>query len=327
MLSHRALMHNYVSNIVAFSLHERETTLSALPLYHSAPMHCMVLPHLAVGAQVVILEDADPEQIVHRIEQDAITGFLAVPTLWATLLEQPSFARADLSSLRKAYYGASIMPRPVLDRLSHQLAGAGLYQGFGQSEMGPLTAVLLPHEHAERPTSAGRPVLFVEMRVVDDEMRDVPVGEPGEAVYRSPQACLGYWQKPEETDEAFAGGWFHSGDLVTQDDEGYVYVVDRIKDVINTGGVLVSSRDVEDALLLHPAVRDVAVIATPHPKWVEAITAFVVRGSDLHEAALLAHARHHLSGYKVPKAVQFVEELPRNGVGKVLKRELRAATR
>lgn len=325
MLTHRALIYNYVSCIVAFSLDEQEVNLSALPLYHSAPMHCMALPHLAVGAEVRILEQADPEQILRGLEDDEVTGFLAVPTLWASLLEEPGFDGRNFSSLRKAYYGASIMPQPVLERLGRQLPDVGLYQGFGQSEMGPLTTVLLPHEHAERPTSAGRPVLFVEMRVVDDEMRDVPVGEPGEVVYRSQQTCLGYWQKPEETEEAFAGGWFHSGDLVRQDEEGYIYVLDRIKDVINTGGVLVSSREVEDVLLTHPEVREVAVVATPHPKWVEAITAFVVPRAEISEEALLAHARKHLSGFKVPKEVRFVDELPHNSVGKVLKRDLRAA--
>lgn len=323
MMTHRALMHNYVSCVVAYSLHEREVALSALALYHSAPLHCLAMPHLLVGAELLVLEEAKPQEIVRRIEQDAVTGFFAVPTLWSALLEEPGFARADLSSLRKAYYGASIMPQSVLERLRKQLPDAGLYQGFGQSEMGPLTTVLLPDEHVQRPTSAGRPVLFVQLRVVDGEMRDVQIGEPGEVVYRSEQACVGYWQKPEETREAFAGGWFHSGDLVRQDDEGYIYVIDRIKDVINTGGVLVASREVEDALLSHPGVREAAVVATPDAKWVEAITAFVVPRGDLDENALLAHAREHLSGFKVPKTVRVVDELPRNAVGKVLKRELR----
>src|SRR3954454_17214579 len=168
------------------------------------------------------------------------------------------------------------MPVPVLQRLREAVSGVGFYNAFGQSEIGPLATVLRPEEHDERPDSAGRPVLFVEVKVVDDDGQDVSAGGQGEVLYRSPQLCTGYWQKPEETEEAFAGGWFHSGDLVRIDEQGFITVVDRIKDVINTGGVLVASREVEDALYTHPAVAEVAVICTPDDRWIEAITAFVV---------------------------------------------------
>jgi len=188
-----------------------------------------------------------------------------------------------------------------------------------------LATVLRPEEHADRPESCGRPVLFVDMRVVDGEGNDVEPGGIGEVVYRSPQLCLGYWDKPEETAEAFAGGWFHSGDLVRIDEAGYITVVDRIKDVINTGGVLVASREVEDCLYTHPDVAQVAVIGTPDEKWIEAITAVVVLKPDaaVTEDALIAHVRANLAKYKVPKAVHFVEDLPRNASGKLLKRVLR----
>jgi fatty-acyl-CoA synthase len=212
----------------------------------------------------------------------------------------------------------------VLRRLREALGGVGFYNAFGQSEIGPLAAVLRPEEHDERPDSAGRPVLFVEVRVVDEEGREVPAsGGQGEVLYRSPQLCTGYWDKPEETEEAFAGGWFHSGDLVRIDEEGFLFVVDRVKDVINTGGVLVASREVEEALYTHPAVAEVAVIGTPHERWIEAITAVVVTREPATEAALMAHAREHLAPFKLPKAVHFVDELPKNPSGKLLKRELR----
>jgi fatty-acyl-CoA synthase len=171
-------------------------------------------------------------------------------------------------------------------------------------------------------------VLFVELRVADGEGRDVPPGELGEVVYRSPQLCDGYWGKPEETEEAFAGGWFHSGDLVRADEQGYITVVDRIKDVINTGGVLVASREVEDALYTHPAVAEVAVIGAPDDRWIEAVTAFIVLKPGVAEESvtveeLIGHARGRLAGFKVPKRVLLVDQLPRNASGKLLKRVLR----
>jgi fatty-acyl-CoA synthase len=213
----------------------------------------------------------------------------------------------------------------VLQRLRALLPALGFYNCFGQSEIGPLATVLRPEEHEARPASAGRAIPFVDMRVVDDDMVDVAPGEVGEVVYRSPQLCLGYWEKPEETREAFAGGWFHSGDLARIDAEGYITIVDRKKDIIKSGGVVVSSREVEEALFTHPAVREVAVIPLPDPKWIEAVTAIVVlqEGASVDEATLIAHARITLAVFKLPKRVHFVESLPKNTAGKVLKRELK----
>ena len=167
-------------------------------------------------------------------------------------------------------------------------------------------------------------MLFVETRVVDPEMRDVAADEVGEVVYRSPQLCDGYWGKPQETEEAFRGGWFHSGDLCRIDAEGYMFVVDRIKDVINTGGVLVASREVEDALYQHEAVAEVAVVGVPHERWIEAIAAVVVVKRELAPEELIAFARTRLASHKVPKSVHVVDALPKNASGKLLKRELRA---
>ena len=155
------------------------------------------------------------------------------------------------------------MPGPILEELAIRLPRAALYNVYGQSEIGPVATVLAPAEHHDRPASAGRPVLNVETRIVDAEMNDVAPGEQGEIVHRSPQLLSGYWQQPDETAVAFEGGWFHSGDVGYQDSEGYIYISDRLSDVINTGGVLVAGREVEDALFAHPAVSEVAVIGLP----------------------------------------------------------------
>lgn len=323
MMTHRALVHEYVSCIVALDLSADDEPLHSMPLYHSAQMHVFLLPGLAVGATNHLVEAPDPADLLRRIEQDRIGALFVAPTVWVPIANHPDLETRDLSSLRKAYYGASIMPVPVLQRLQQALPGLAFYNCFGQSEIAPLATVLRPEEHADRPDSAGRPVLFVELRVVDGEGRDVAPGELGEVVYRSPQLCTGYWDKPEETEEAFRDGWFHSGDLVRIDEQGYIFVVDRIKDVINTGGVLVASREVEDALYTHPAVAEVAVIALPDEKWIEAVTAVVVAKSDVTEAELVEHARGSLSRYKVPKRVHLIDELPRNASGKLLKRVLR----
>ena len=323
MMTHRALIHEYVSCLVALDCRADDEPLHPMPLYHSAQMHVFLLPYLAVGAVNHLMEAPDIPEILRRVEEDEIGALFLAPTVWVPLSQHPDFAERDLSSLRKAFYGASIMPQPVLQRLQQRLPELHFYNCFGQSEIGPLATVLGPEDHARRPESCGTAVLFVELRVVDGDGNDVPPGELGEVVYRSPQLCEGYWDKPEETAEAFHGGWFHSGDLVRGDDEGFITVVDRIKDVINTGGVLVASREVEDALYTHPAVAEVAVVGMPDERWIEAITAFVVVTTDVTADDLIAHARTSLAGFKVPKRVVFVEELPRNASGKLLKRVLR----
>ncbi|MEU1018285.1 acyl-CoA synthetase [Streptomyces sp. NPDC005898] len=324
MMSHRALVHEYVSAIVALDLTGDDRPVHSLPLYHSAQMHVFLMPYLAVGAENTVLDAPDAERIFDLVEAGRADSLFAPPTVWIALAGHPDFATRDLGALRKAYYGASIMPVPVLERLRARLPGLGFYNCFGQSEIGPLATVLGPDEHEGRMDSCGRPVLFVEARVVDEHGREVPDGTRGEVVYRSPQLCDGYWDKPQETAEAFRDGWFHSGDLAVRDADGCFTVVDRVKDVINSGGVLVASRQVEDALYEHAGVAEAAVIGVPHERWIEAVTAVVVRrDEELTEAALIAHARTRLSSFKAPKRILFVDELPRNASGKILKRELR----
>ncbi|GGG18126.1 acyl-CoA synthetase [Caldovatus sediminis] len=333
MMTHRALLAEYMSCIVELEFAGEDRVLASLPLYHSAQMHCFTMPQLLVGASIVLIEAPEPARVLELIERHRISSFFAPPTVWIGLLRHPDFARRDLGALRKIYYGASIMPVPVLQELRERLPGVRPFNCYGQSEIAPLATVLRPEEHDARPGSVGRPILNVETRVVDAAMRDVAPGERGEIVHRSPQLLVGYWDNPEETARAFEGGWFHSGDVAEVDAEGYLYIVDRTKDLINTGGVLVASREVEEALFTHPAVAEVAVIAVPDPRWIEAVTAVVVLRADAAgggaapeeiERALIAHARERLAPYKVPKRVILTDALPKNTAGKLLKRELRA---
>jgi fatty-acyl-CoA synthase len=326
MMTHGALLSEYFSCIYELDFKGSDRVLSALPLYHTAQMHVFLMPQLLVGAQNTLIDAPVAERVLGLVESERITSFFAPPTVWINLLRHPDFDSRDLGSLRKAYYGASIMPVPVLEEMRRRMPQTELYNCYGQSEIAPLATVLRPEEHAERPASAGRPVLNVATRVVDPEMRDVAVGEHGEIVHRSPQLCIGYWEKPDETAAAFEGGWFHSGDVGYLDAEGYLYIVDRIKDVINTGGVVVASREVEEALYTHPSVYEVAVIGLPDPKWIEAVCAVVVlrEGAVCDERTLIDHVRGHLAPYKVPKRVFFADTLPRNTAGKLLKRVLRS---
>lgn len=325
MMTHAGLLAEYHSAIHDCRLDGSDRALAALPLYHSAQMHVFLMPLLLVGASTLLIQAPALKQCLELIAAHRITSFFAPPTVWVGLLRHPDFDDHDLSSLEKLYYGASIMPVPVLQELRERLPNAKPFNCYGQSEIGPLATVLPPEEHEARPASAGRPVLNVETRVVDADMNDVPPGQQGEIVHRSPQLMVGYWGKEQETADAFDGGWFHSGDVGVFDEAGYLTIVDRIKDVINTGGVVVASREVEEALYTHPAVAEVAVVALPDPKWIEAVAAFVVLRSGKTATAddLIAHCRQHLAPFKLPKQVHFVESLPRNTAGKLLKRELR----
>jgi fatty-acyl-CoA synthase len=219
------------------------------------------------------------------------------------------------------------MPVAVLRELAERLPRVRLWNLYGQTEIAPLATMLGPDDQLRKPGSCGRAVLNVETRVVDDAMHDVKPGEVGEIVHRSPHVMLGYFHDDERTAAAFEGGWFHSGDLGTIDDEGYISVVDRKKDMIKTGGENVASREVEEAIYRLPQVSEVAVVGLAHPRWVEAVVAIVVvkAGEALSEDQVLAHCAAQMAGFKAPKRVIFADALPKNPSGKLLKRQLRDA--
>ncbi|WP_290687976.1 MULTISPECIES: fatty acyl-CoA synthetase [unclassified Haematobacter] len=325
MMTHRALLSEYMACALELDLKREDRALAALPLYHSAQMHVFTMPQLLLGASTLLIETPAAETVLRLCEEEAITSFFAPPTVWISLLRHPDFDKRNLSSLAKLYYGASIMPVPVLQELRARLPGSGAYNCYGQSEIAPLATVLRPEDHDTRPASAGKPAMTVETRVVDEAMNDVPPGTHGEIVHRSPQLLIGYWDKPEATEEAFAGGWFHSGDIGYFDDEGFLYVVDRVKDVIKTGGTMVASREVEEAIFKHPAISEVAVVGLPHERWIEAVTAIVVfrPGMTATEEELIDFCRSRLAPFKLPKRVVVRADIPRNSAGKLLKRELR----
>ncbi|WP_417593912.1 fatty acyl-CoA synthetase [Oceanospirillum sp.] len=326
MHTHRSLMSEYNSCINHLDLSSDDRGLAALPLYHSAQMHVFSMPALLQGSFSYLIDTPTPDQILRLLKEEKLNSFFAPPTVWIALLRHDDFVDTELQHLKKLYYGASIMPEPIVHELEQRLPESGLYNCYGQSEIAPLATVLTPAEHKARPSSCGRPVSSVCTRIVDPVTgEDCAPGQQGELVHQSPHLMVGYWNKPEETAEAFKDGWFHSGDLGIQDEEGFIYIVDRIKDVVNTGGVLVASRDVEEALYTHASIAEVAVIGVPDEKWIEAIAAVVVLkpGVEVDETILIRHAKEHLAAFKVPKQVHFVDQLPKNTAGKLLKRTLR----
>jgi fatty-acyl-CoA synthase len=325
MLTHDAVLWQYISCIVDAEIAASDVILHALPMYHCAQLDVFLGPAIYQGATNIITPAPTPEIVLPLIAQHRITSFFAPPTVWIGLLRSPLFDQLDHSSLRKGYYGASIMPVEVLREIQRRVPELRLWNLYGQTEIAPLATVLGPDDQLRKPGSCGRPVMNVETRIVDDRMNDVKPGEVGEIVHRSPQLLSGYYDAPDKTASAFEGGWFHSGDLATVDEDGYITVVDRKKDMIKTGGENVASREVEEAIYRMPQVSEVAVIGLPDPKWIEAVTAVVVvkAGHALDASALVAHCQEHLAGFKVPKHVFFCAALPKNPSGKILKRELR----
>jgi len=325
MLTHEAVCWEYVSCVIEGEIAEDDVMLHALPLYHCAQLDVFLGPAIYVGASNVITGKPVPDNILTLLAANRINSFFAPPSIWIALMRSPAFDTTDLSALNKGYYGASIMPVEVLKEMARRLPQVRLWNFYGQTEIAPLATVLRPHEQLTKLGSAGRPVLNVETRVVDDAMNDVKPGEIGEIVHRSPQLLSGYFNDPERTAAAFEGGWFHSGDLATVDADGYISVVDRKKDMIKTGGENVASREVEETIYRLDGVSEVAVVGLPHPYWIEAVTACVVvkAGASLTEEQVIAHCKSQMAHFKVPKKVVLIEALPKNPSGKVLKRELR----
>jgi fatty-acyl-CoA synthase len=324
-LSSRSIIAQYVSCIVDGGMSADDIEVHSLPLYHCAQLDCFLGPDVYLGATSIILPGPDPDLLLRTIEAERATKLFAPPTVWISLLRSDSFHRTDLSSLRKGYYGASPMPVEVLREMRERLPDVRLWNFYGQTEMAPLATILQPEDQVSHAGSAGRPALNVETRLVDDDGEDVGPGEIGEIVHRSPQATLGYWNDEVKTAEAFRGGWFHSGDLGRLDADGYLFIVDRKKDMVKTGGENVASSEVEETIYLLSEVSEVAVFGVADPRWIEAVVAAVVPkpSASLTAEAVIAHCRSRLAGFKTPRHVVVLDSLPKNPSGKLLKRDLR----
>jgi len=328
MLSHRNLVTGVLGSLAHWEIPDATRFLFCFPLCHVGGYTAVVF-HMR-AATVGIVRSYDNETFLRLVAEWKITQTGLAPTMIAFLLSHPGIEDHDLGTLEAIGYGASAIPAEVLRR-GMDVLGCDFYQGMGMSELAGNILHFGIAEHrraADGEThllaAAGRVMDLADIRIVDEEFRDVPPGEPGEMVVRCDQVMRGYWREPELTAAAFRDGWFRTGDVVRRDAEGMVYIVDRIKDMIITGGENVASREVEQVLYRHPAIADAAVFGVPDPRWGESVCAAVVARDAIGAEDVIAHAREHLGGYKVPRRVEFVDELPRNVAGKVLKRELRS---
>jgi long-chain acyl-CoA synthetase len=301
---------------------EGDVVLGALPLFHSFGQTVSMNGSLRVGACLTMLPRFDPGEALETIQRDRVTHFQGVPTMYGALLHHPDRERFDTSSLRSCISGGAAMPVEVLHGFE-QAFDAIVLEGYGLSETSPVACSNHP-DRERKPGSIGTPIKDVEMQVVDDDDSPVPQGEVGEIVIRGHNIMKGYWQRPDSTEEAMRGGWFHSGDMARVDEEGYFYIVDRKKDLIIRGGYNVYPREVEEVLYEHPKIREAAVVGVPHDEWGEEIGAAIVLhdGEELAPEEISAYVKERIAAYKYPRIVWFLEELPKGPTGKILKREI-----
>ncbi|WP_030606284.1 o-succinylbenzoate--CoA ligase [Streptomyces sclerotialus] len=324
MLTHANLTWNAVNVLVDTDLTADEVALVSAPLFHTAGLNMLTLPVLLKGGTCVLVESFDPEATFDLIAEHRITFMFGVPTMFERIAHSPRWPAADLSSLRILTCGGSPVPAPLI--ATYQERGLTFQQGYGMTEAAP-GALFLDGEHAvSKAGSAGVPHFFTDVRVVRPDLSPTAVGEPGEVLVRGPNVMSGYWGLPEESAAVFADGWFRTGDAARVDADGYVTVVDRLKDMIISGGENVYPAEVESALLAHPGIAECAVIGVPDERWGEVPRAVVVPrdGCALDPAEVLASLAGRLAKYKIPKSVVVADELPRTASGKLLKPRVRA---
>lgn len=331
MLTHSNLMVSALGAMTTAAMHTPQgRALHAAPMFHIADFALWIAASIA-GNTHVIVPQFDARAVASAIAEHQVTDTLLVPTMIQMLVEEPLVTQLDMSGLRHIIYGGSSIPISVLISAMKTFPSARFVQAYGMTELAPVASLLLPEEHvpegpgAHRLSSCGRAAPHTEIRIFDSEGREVPRGKPGEIGVRGANMMVGYLNKPDETAAAIIDGWMHTGDIGWMDDDGYVYVVDRLKDMIISGGENVYSTEVENAIASHPAVAAVAVIGLPDERWGERVHAVIslIAGETLTLEEIQDHTRTQIAGYKTPRSVAFVDSLPISGAGKILKRQLR----
>jgi fatty-acyl-CoA synthase len=325
MISYGNLWAKNAAHIVEFEMTAACVNLACGPLYHVGALDLTTTTLMYLGATTHVLRRFEAAAVLEAIERERITDVWLAPAMIAALVTHPEAAHRDLSSLRLIVDGGEKMPLPLIERVLATFPNAWFADAYGMTETVGGDTVLDKGRTLSKLGSVGKPVLHTEIRTVAPDGSDCDAGEPGEVIMRGPKVCLGYWRDVRATAETIRDGWLHSGDLGVLDEDRYLFIVDRVKDVIVSGGENIASSEVERVLYEHPAIAEVAVVARPDERWNEVPVAFYViaPGETVDAAQLEAHCRASLAGYKVPKGFVAIDALPRNPSGKVLKRELR----
>ena len=305
------------------ALRTDDVVLTVAPLFHIGALGIHTLPALYLGAKIVLHSRFDTTEILGLVERERVSALFLVPSMWLAIRQHPDIDHYNLSSLRTLISGGAPCPIPVIEFFQER--GLNFQEGFGMTETAPCASILGSRDATRKNGSVGLPLMHMRMRIVDENDHDVAPGRVGELVLRGPNLFSGYWNRPEATEEAFRGGWFHTGDLARQDEEGFFYIVDRKKDMLISGGENIYPVEIEQVLYRHPKVRELAVIGVPDPRWGEVPLLVVAprAGEHLTEDEVRAFCEGQLAHFKIPKYVVEVDALPRNAAGKVLKRELR----
>lgn len=324
MISHRQVLWNCINTVISWGLSADDVSPVMTPMFHAGGLFIFLTPLFYVGGKILLARSFDSEASLELIQRERATVVLGVPTLFQMWMNSPSFAAADFSHVR--YFLSGGAPCPVaLIRAWRAAKGGYLRQGYGLTEVGVNCFTMTNEESLVKLGSVGKPIFHSRMRIVDEDGRDVAQGETGELLIYGPHVCSGYWRNPEATADALRDGWFHTGDMARQDDDGFYYLAGRYKDMIISGGENVYAAEVETVFLEHPAVREAALIGQPDEKWGEVGLMIVVPRPEEPVTAeeLIDFCRRRLARYKVPKRVIFTEELPYSPYGKVMKAELR----
>jgi long-chain acyl-CoA synthetase len=322
-LSHHNLVRNAEISVGLFGLGENAVALGALPLFHTFGQTCGMNAMILAGGTLSLIPRFDPAKALEIIQRDRVNVFEGVPTMYGAMLHLENAEEYDTSTLRVCASGGSAMPVELM-RAFEEKFNCKVLEGYGLSETSPVASFNHP-DMERKPGSVGTPVDGVQMKVVDDEDREVPQGEVGEIVIKGHNVMKGYWNKPKETAEAIRDGWFHTGDVGRIDDDGYFFIVDRTKDMIIRGGYNVYPREIEEVLYEHSAVREAAVIGVPHESHGEEVAAAVALkdGESVTAEELRDYVKERVAAYKYPRTVWFVDELPKGPTGKILKREIK----
>jgi acyl-CoA synthetase (AMP-forming)/AMP-acid ligase II len=325
MITHANLAWKNLAHVVEFGFTDRDLGLACGPLYHVGALDLTTTSLIAVGATVIIHPTFDAADVVDEIERSGVTTVWLAPAMVNAIMALGDIERRDLSSVRVVVNGGEKMPIPLIQRLQRTFPSAWFADAYGLTETVSGDTFLDRESMITKLGSVGRPCLYLELDIWDPSGGSVGAGERGEIVLRGPKVFPGYWRDPDATAAAFTGGWFHTGDVGIRDDDGYVFIVDRFKDMIVSGGENIASSEIERVLQEHDAVLEVAVVARPDDRWGEVPIAFVVvrPGRSVTSDELIEHCRTELARFKVPRGVTFLAALPRNPSGKVLKRELR----